>query len=579
MFVFRTRLYLGRFTRQFFKRTIFQPLGFHAFQNHRFFTSENQVSDEEIFLNLQLAAQNGDSKAQFNLGICYLKGIGVELDETKGLSFIKLAARSGDVEALYHMGKLHLDGGKFPKNPNLAIEYLELAAHQGHTLSNYFLGKFHLNGEHVSKDLETGVKYLKKAAENKHISAASLLFNHYFAIGDNKNGIGYLTQLADAGNVNYQHLAGLFYKQPEFANAEKSRKYLEMAANSGHQEALIELGIHHAQNNETDKAFEQLKTAADSGNIDAQYALAFHYFKGDSIDKDEKQAFHYFLLAAKQGCSNSAFIVGNFYMNSSDENQAFEYFKFAADKLHPQACYNCGVLTSNRDSPLFNETESEKFMKISAFLGEQLAQQKLGWSKEASSYINELIAGKEFVPFDPTADLFNELYHYLSDFVENDQKQEWYWDLQPFAEYVSDPSASAKSKFDFVAQRASGCPISRYFLAYFYSEGYGCSPDPKASFEWFLSSADAGNFPPAQLRVGDIYHRGDIVEKSRHQAEQFYLRAAAQNYSPVYFRLGAFYLTTDLEKSFEHFNRARQEGSKDAKFICFYLLQTEKAKI
>ena len=30
--------------------------------------------------------------------------------------------------------------------------------------------------------------------------------------------------------------------------------------------------------------------------------------------------------------------------------------------------------------------------------------------------------------------------------------------------------------------------VSSYFLGYFYAEGYGCSPNAKASLDWFLAS-------------------------------------------------------------------------------------------
>lgn len=46
-----------------------------------------------------MAAEQGHDGAQYNLGICYLKGRGVTNDNGEGLRWIAAAARQGNADA------------------------------------------------------------------------------------------------------------------------------------------------------------------------------------------------------------------------------------------------------------------------------------------------------------------------------------------------------------------------------------------------------------------------------------------------------------------------------------------------
>ena len=45
------------------------------------------------------AAEQGDSRAQCNLGLCYLMGDGVEANKEEALRLLKLSAEQGNEEA------------------------------------------------------------------------------------------------------------------------------------------------------------------------------------------------------------------------------------------------------------------------------------------------------------------------------------------------------------------------------------------------------------------------------------------------------------------------------------------------
>ena len=56
------------------------------------------------------AAQQGDAKAQSNLGVMYAKGEGVPEDDTQAVSWYRKAAQQGQAEAQHNLGVMYYLG-------------------------------------------------------------------------------------------------------------------------------------------------------------------------------------------------------------------------------------------------------------------------------------------------------------------------------------------------------------------------------------------------------------------------------------------------------------------------------------
>ena len=56
------------------------------------------------------AADQGNAKAQFNLGVCYTQGEGVPLDHAEAVKWFLKAADQKDAEAQYNLGVCYRDG-------------------------------------------------------------------------------------------------------------------------------------------------------------------------------------------------------------------------------------------------------------------------------------------------------------------------------------------------------------------------------------------------------------------------------------------------------------------------------------
>ena len=77
------------------------------------------------------AAEQGLARAQYNLGVCYQNGEGVENDSAKAVEWYRKAAKQGDKEAQNNLGVLFLNGEGVPQDKSEAEFWFRKAAEQG----------------------------------------------------------------------------------------------------------------------------------------------------------------------------------------------------------------------------------------------------------------------------------------------------------------------------------------------------------------------------------------------------------------------------------------------------------------
>ena len=77
------------------------------------------------------AALRGDADAQFNLGVCYAKGEGVEKDEVEAVKWYRKAALQGHADAQFNLGIRYAKGRGVEKDEVEAYKWVLLADAQG----------------------------------------------------------------------------------------------------------------------------------------------------------------------------------------------------------------------------------------------------------------------------------------------------------------------------------------------------------------------------------------------------------------------------------------------------------------
>ncbi len=111
------------------------------------------IGDFETALkNWAPLAKGGNAFAQYNLGLMYDKGKGVQQSYKKAQRWYTLAAKQGNAFAQSNLGFMYDIGEGVPKDDNTAVQWYTLAAKQGNAVAQINLGMKYAKGQGVLKN-------------------------------------------------------------------------------------------------------------------------------------------------------------------------------------------------------------------------------------------------------------------------------------------------------------------------------------------------------------------------------------------------------------------------------------------
>ena len=87
----------------------------------------------------------GNSVAQYIIGLMYFRGKVVEKDYKQSIKLMNLSAEQGYVEAQFNLGMMYADGQGVAEDYTEAIKWLKLAAEQKFEAAQFKLKLMHLN--------------------------------------------------------------------------------------------------------------------------------------------------------------------------------------------------------------------------------------------------------------------------------------------------------------------------------------------------------------------------------------------------------------------------------------------------
>ena len=125
------------------------------------------------------SAQQGHTKALFNLGVMHENGYGVQQSYEKALDCYEKAAEQGDAIAQYNLGYLYRNGHGVEQSYEKAVERWKKAAHQGHAEAQNNVGNMYRNGHGVKQSYEKAVEWFEKSAKQGLANAQYNLGNMY----------------------------------------------------------------------------------------------------------------------------------------------------------------------------------------------------------------------------------------------------------------------------------------------------------------------------------------------------------------------------------------------------------------
>jgi TPR repeat protein len=97
-------------------------------------------------------AHDGDASAQFNLGLTYTTGQGVQQDSAAAALWFRKAADQGDAVAEFLLGNQYANGKSIPLDYSETMIWFQRAAEQGHHVAKLYLGVMYAEGRGVPQD-------------------------------------------------------------------------------------------------------------------------------------------------------------------------------------------------------------------------------------------------------------------------------------------------------------------------------------------------------------------------------------------------------------------------------------------
>jgi hypothetical protein len=126
-------------------------------------------------------ADQGNSNAQYVLGMMYDDGLGVAQDIREAVQWYRTAAEHGNAWAQYNLGAKYTMGVGVPLSYQEAARWYGLAAAQGNVGAERSLGVAYANGRGVPQDYVEAVKWFRLAAGQGNTNAQNNLGMMYDA--------------------------------------------------------------------------------------------------------------------------------------------------------------------------------------------------------------------------------------------------------------------------------------------------------------------------------------------------------------------------------------------------------------
>ena len=221
------------------------------------------------------AAEQGNSVAQNNLGVCYEIGKGVAQSYTEAVKWYSKAAEQDYAIAQNNLGVCYEIGKGVAQSYTEAVKWYRKAAEQGNIDAQNNLGSCYLNGCGIAQSYTEAVKWYRKAAEHGSVEAQ-------FNLG-----------------VCYETGKGVAQSYTEAV------KWYRKAAEQGYAYAQTNLGscyyYGHGITQSYTEAVKWFRKAAEQGNSVAQNGLGLCYYYGHGIAQSYTDAVKWLRKAAEQG--------------------------------------------------------------------------------------------------------------------------------------------------------------------------------------------------------------------------------------------------------------------------------------
>ncbi len=143
---------------------------------------------QNAIVNYQLAANQGDITAQYNLGLMYEFGKGCPVDYKAAEMYYLRASKANHNQAMAQLGALDMDDSSNFSNPKRSLRWYQKAAQLHNADALYQLGLLSETGALFKINLKQASQYYQEAAKQGHMKAMFALARLYqYGLAGEKN--------------------------------------------------------------------------------------------------------------------------------------------------------------------------------------------------------------------------------------------------------------------------------------------------------------------------------------------------------------------------------------------------------
>lgn len=204
---------------------------------------ERRVMNEVVSL-WQEAAEQGNSCAQYYMGVLYHNGCFLEQNYDKAAHWFMLSAEDGDSRAHLFMGCMYYMGTSVKRDINKAIYYFTKSIEIGDLMNSYIMmGRIYYHGYGVRTNYKKAFKWYEKPAIHNNPEAQDVLGTmYYYGWGVKKNyktAFQWFRKGAMGGDSNAQYNMGGMYDKGYYVkkNDTTAIRWYEKAVDQGHVNA------------------------------------------------------------------------------------------------------------------------------------------------------------------------------------------------------------------------------------------------------------------------------------------------------------------------------------------------------
>lgn len=234
---------------------------------------------------LERLGKEGDTRAQYELGNCYMEAKEVGRDTERAADWYKMALEGGHEQAI-------------EKFYSFYSKVLEEKAEEGDPRAQFVVGNCYYDGGIVKKDLEEAAKWYGLAVAQNFEGAADKYYSFYSKV---------LEKAAKAGgDARAQYEVGNCYYDGNGVkqNKETAAEWYRLATTLGHEAAKTKFFSYYSK---------VLEKAAKSGDVWAQYAVGNFYYEGNGVEMDKETAAEWYLSAKNLGHGDATKKFYSFY--------------------------------------------------------------------------------------------------------------------------------------------------------------------------------------------------------------------------------------------------------------------------